>query len=178
MFTAKTSEYIELCDTLDPECKAGPDLSRLWQKLSRREQVFVMEYYRSVAEGCAPKLAEMLAARQPPGAVTDATFLAGHCNGNQFEDSPKRAEAMQYLAQRHGVDTKGKVYLGQLAAYPGDPQAWVTGRGAVERVCRQRGWGCEGAVNVPNPDVKPNTKPKRKPLKQKLYEAGVPTSGD
>ena len=46
------------------------------------------------------------------------------------------------------MDVKGKVYLSGLAAFSGDPRAWVSGRGDVQKVCEERGWDCEGSVNV------------------------------
>ena len=79
---------------------------------------------------------------------TDAAFLEGHVNGNQFENEPIIGDAYKAEATAKGVDITGKVYLSQLATYPGDPEAWVSGRGDVQRVCEQRGWGCKGSVEV------------------------------
>jgi hypothetical protein len=96
---------------------------------------------------------------QPPACITDATFLAGHCNGSQFEKTPYIGDYYRCEAEAAGVSTKGKVYLSQLAEYPGDPRAWVDGRGDVQRVCEERGWGCGGSVNVqgaampPEPEI-------------------------
>ena len=110
--------------------------------------------------GQSHRMAELLATRKFPGVKTDSTFLSGHCNGNQFEAAPALGDHYKSLAEAEGFDTTGKVYLRGLASYPGDPRAWVSGRGDVERVCRERGWSCDGAVSVdapryaePTPDI-------------------------
>lgn len=74
---------------------------------------------------------EMLASGQGPFLVTDSTYLEGT------------------------ESTGGKKYLHQLAAFPGDPRAWVSGRGDVESYAREQGKGVEGMVTVPTPEVEP-----------------------
>lgn len=110
--------------------------------------------------GVDHKLAEMLALRSPPMSNTDREFWHGKCNGNQFEQTPWVGDAYRRQAEDCGVDPTGKVYISQLADYPGDPRAWVDGRGDVQRICEERGWGSTGSVNVkarndlaPEPDV-------------------------
>jgi hypothetical protein len=104
-------------------------------------------YERSRAAGSSHKFAEMVALAQPPGiSGTDSVFLEGHCNGNQFANTPEVGEYYRSVAEAAGVSTEGKVYKSGLANYPGDPKAWVSGRGDVLRVVRERNWSCEGAV--------------------------------
>lgn len=80
---------------------------------------------------------------------TDAVFLEGHCNNSQLEKMDRRSAAfLSREAEQAGVNVKGKVYLSSLAAYPGDPFAWVDGKGDVQRVCERRNWNCDGAVKV------------------------------
>lgn len=105
-------------------------------------------YERMRAEGTSHRLAEMFALQQPPMSCTDREFLEGHCNGSQFAGQEHVGDYYRSVATAAGQDVTGKVYLSGLAAYPGDPQAWVSGRGDVERVVRQRGWSAEGLVNV------------------------------
>lgn len=97
---------------------------------------------------CESRLQEMLLAGRPPLAQTDREFLMGHCNGNQFEKTPGVGDLYQKEARAAGVDPKGKIYLAGLAEYPGDPTAWVDGRGDVRKIVEERGWGCRGMVNV------------------------------
>ena len=111
------------------------------------------EYDRLIADGLAPTLAEMFATRRPPGCRTSREFLAGHCNGNQFATNQWAGDKYRKIAQAHGQNTTGKVYLSQLAAFPGDPEAWVSDEGDVKRVCEQRGWNCNGFVNVKAPQL-------------------------
>lgn len=96
------------------------------------------------------RLADMLASGRPPRGKTDDTFLAiqDNCNGKQFERQPGVGDLYRRRARAAGVSTTGKVYLSALAEYPGDPHAWVAGRGDVRRRCEERGWGCDGAVKV------------------------------
>lgn len=94
------------------------------------------------------KLERMLALGRPPMSNTDREFLQGHCNGSQFEDSPEMGNRFKAQAEAAGVNVKGKVYLGGLAEFPGDPRAWVDGRGDVVRVAEERGLDVDGSVRV------------------------------
>lgn len=125
-------------------CGAGAEYPRV----SRHDDEQAA-YVAQRLDGAAHRLAEMLATATPPGAMTDREFLYGHCNGNQFEATPEAGDAYRRVAEANGQDTTGKVYVSGLAEYPGDPRAWVSGRGDVARVLDERGWGAEGAVSRP-----------------------------
>jgi hypothetical protein len=84
------------------------------------------EYDALVAEGLSHNLAEMFVTRRPPQSKTDAEFFQGRWN--QFADTPHLGDSYRQVA---------------------DPQAWVDGRGDVERVIDKHGWGAEGTVNRP-----------------------------
>lgn len=106
-------------------------------------------YVECLIEGCNPRLAAMFATGQTPAIRTDATFLQGmSTNGSQFDGTEYLGDHYKKVAEAQGQNVKGKVYLSGLARYPGDPHAWVSGRGDVEHVLRSRGWGAEGSVNV------------------------------
>lgn len=96
------------------------------------------------------RLAEMFASGKPPRGKTDDTFNAiqDNANGKQFERQPAIGDLYRKQAEAAGVSTTGKTYLSALAEYPGDPHAWVSGRGDVARRCKEKGWGCEGAVSL------------------------------
>lgn len=98
--------------------------------------------------GCGHGLAEILAFRQPPKARTDREFMMGLQNGQQFDGDEATACCFRDIAAADGVSVAGKYYETQLADFPGDPKAWVDGRGDVARVCEERGFGCDGAVKV------------------------------
>ena len=107
-------------------------------------------YLLCLDRGCSESLAEMLALGEPPMSNTDREFLEGRggCY-DQFQGQPEIGDYYAAVAGAQGVDITGKVYLSGLAAYPGDPRAWVGGRGDVRSVCEERGWGCTGSVNMP-----------------------------
>lgn len=103
-------------------------------------------YFACLLEGTAPSLALMFATAQGPGLQTDSVFCSGGREEDQYKD-PRLREARQ-RAEKKGVNTSGKIYMSGLARFPGDPTAWVDGRGDVARICQERGWGCEGTVAV------------------------------
>ncbi len=113
------------------------------------------------AAGGAERLAAMFAAGAPPMSNTDREFMEGRCNGNQFEKNPQIGDKLAQDAKAAGVSTKGKVYLSGLAAYPGDPRAWVGGRGDVQALCEERNWTASGSVTVKGDRSRPesNVKP-------------------
>ena len=142
----------------------------LSQKLKWGNSVGYQEHYEEcIRNGCSPLLAEMFASRKTPAIRTDATFLQGHINGNQFEKTPWLGDVYKKEAVAAGINITGKVYLSQLASYPGDPQAWVSGRGDVQRVCEERGWGCAGSVNVRAQEA--DTEPKDMPVADDIVDA-------
>lgn len=106
------------------------------------------EEFHGDAAAAAQRLEAMFASRRAPQSRTDREFLRGHCNGSQFEQHPGLGDHYEKIALASGVDPKGKVYLGSIAEFPGDPRAWVDGRGDVQKVIEERGWQCSGAVNV------------------------------
>lgn len=121
----------------------------MWPRVSDNPRI--QQHYEACrAVGTSHLLAEMFAFRQGPALMTDDVFLEGRhaAQAEQFNRNPEIADAYKGEADAAGVDITGKVYLSGLAAYPGDPKAWVSGRGDVQRVCEERGWSCKGAVNV------------------------------
>jgi len=105
-------------------------------------------YWALILDGASDNLARMLALQSPPMSNTDREFLEGHCNGNQFADTPEIGDYYKSIAEQAGVDVTGKVYIPSLALFPGDPKAWVSDRGDVVRVAEERGMTVTGAVEV------------------------------
>jgi hypothetical protein len=120
---------------------------RKFPKTGRRrlDQAF---YVAMRLDGATHAMADMLASRMPPMSNTDREFLEGHCNGNQFEKTPEVGDWYAKEAKAAGVDITGRVYINSLASRPGDPEAWVSGRGDLERVVRERNWSCQGSSNI------------------------------
>ena len=118
-------------------------------------------YDAAIANGTSPRLAEMFACRKAPGANTDREFFVGQkqlCD--QF--TPIMLDKYVKQARKAGYNpSPNDVYLGQLARFPGDPEAFVSpsgGRSQIKKVLEQRGWGCTGAVNVQRRDEAPDEK--------------------
>ena len=102
---------------------------------------------------CGHRMAYMLAFQSPPRALTDREFLEGRGTlADQFEGQEHMLDSLVGAAKKHGHKPGvNDVYDSSLAAFHGDPEAFVPptgGRGHVKRVCEKRGWASEGAVNV------------------------------
>lgn len=103
---------------------------------------------------------EMLRLGEAPRVKSDDTFFRGYTNtgGAQFTDAVRGF----YLdaAREAGVSVSGKQYYSELAAFPGDPRAWVGSRGEMTALLEERNWACEGDLKVrreptpPPPPVK------------------------
>ena len=91
-------------------------------------------------------MAEVLATRSFPGTRTDAEFMKGRYSGDQFAHAPWLGDYYRKVAEGHGVNPAGKYYCAGLADFPGDPTAWIDGRGDVERVAREKGYKVSGMV--------------------------------
>jgi hypothetical protein len=94
--------------------------------------------------GESHEMAEVLARGAfPPIRGTSSAFMRGtHAQDSGYD-------RMRYAAAAAaGVDTNGRRYLSGLARYPNDPEAWVSDLSDVGRVVRERGWNCEGALDV------------------------------
>jgi hypothetical protein len=104
------------------------------------------EYREMIAGGASPRLAEMLVLQQGPSLQTDTRWLTGHVNKNQFAGHDRMADLYMRQAKRFGVVTENCVYKHQLARFPGDPEAWVSSRADVKKICADRNWECEGSV--------------------------------
>ena len=114
----------------------------------------IQEEYRLLRlQGTSHNLAAMFALQAPPQSKSDREFLMAH--SNQFADQPRIGDMYAKKSAECGfTDVKGKVYLRSLAEFPGDPRAWVSGRGDVKKVCEERGWSCEGDVQVKGSEIK------------------------
>jgi hypothetical protein len=108
------------------------------------------------------RLAEILHDGKAPHGISDCTFM--HGASSQFSGRQREGNYYRHVAESLGGQTTGKKYLSGLAAFPGDPEAWVDSRGDVQRVLEKRGWGSEGTINTkareveaaPKPDIAPD----------------------
>lgn len=91
---------------------------------------------------------DMIRSGLAPHCISDQTFMRGHDNGSQFEGNQAQGDFYKKITEANGGNTNGKRYLSGLANFPGDPEAWVSGRDDVKRLLEKRGWASEGAVTV------------------------------
>lgn len=119
------------------------------------------------------KMCDMLFSASPPSIHTEATFqakAAGKLGGAQFHPALRR----HYLdaAREAGVTTEGRYYEPRLAAYPGDPRAWVSNPDEIKSVVEERGWSMTGDSNVKAPEIEPPKRPAIAPdLVEELVES-------
>jgi len=122
-------------------------------------------YNKAIENGCAPKLAELLASRSPPRCMTDAVAFEGIGTlAKQFEGDEGQLKRVIQEAKKKGF-TPGvnDFYCATIANCVGDPEAFIPptgGRNHMRRLAEKRGIPLEGAVTVkkplysePTPDV-------------------------
>lgn len=88
-----------------------------------------------------------------PGVQTDTAFHANRGPlAKQLNNDDAWAKFVAKEARKRGaVITPDHTYISQLAAFPGDPKAFVPpgeGRAYIKKLCEERGKGCTGAVEV------------------------------
>lgn len=104
-----------------------------------------VSYWKMRKNGQSHNMAEMLATRSFPGVKTDAVFNEGKFSGDTGRIGPQELWRIQQ-AEAAGVSTTGKWYCSGLAEFPGDPTAWVSDRGDVLRVAREKNMTVHGYV--------------------------------
>ncbi len=87
---------------------------------------------------------------------TSNTFQAGiKLGGEQF--GPGTREFYLNAAREGGVNPTGKIYDHRIAAFPGDPEAWVGSADDVRNLLEKRNWGCDGDMKVKCEPVEPSS---------------------
>jgi hypothetical protein len=116
----------------------------------------VETFIASIASGGTERFAEMCALQCPPGTKgSDRAFMEGRMAGEWFNQMPKfAADQMVAQARKAGINTAGKFYMGGIADKrgPSDPEAWVSGRDDVIRVCKKRDLEIHGTVDYVPPE--------------------------
>ena len=108
---------------------------------------------------CESKMADVLEARSFPGLNTDTTFLANRGTlEKQFDGDHEALERVMAKSIKAGYKPNpNSVYMSSLAAFEGDPRAYLTAgdaKGQIRKICEERGVGCSGSVNIPQPEPK------------------------
>lgn len=104
-------------------------------------------YETMIAEGVAPKLAEMLAARTPPGCKTDRAYDQGRAGFTDLDRMPKsmaqgilRKRKEQYRRE-HGCEMPASAF------WDSDLNTAVVDANDARRIARERGLKISGAFN-------------------------------
>tara|TARA_R110000824_G_scaffold6882_3_gene31606 strand:- start:12200 stop:12658 length:459 start_codon:yes stop_codon:yes gene_type:complete len=118
-------------------------------------------------------MAEMMAFREGPRSMTDREFFEGQGTlAKQFEGDERALDKLVEHARAKGYTPNyNDVYVGGLAKYPGDPEAFISpsgGRGQIQQLCEKRGWECSGAVNVKHRQPETDPREKREKLGKDL----------
>lgn len=153
-------------------------LARLHEAEDKREADAIRERLRSTGATCryngkdmfemsdreliaienraSHRLQEMIDSGKAPRVKSDDTFFSGYTRtgGAQFTNDMSRDHHLAQ-AKAAGVDVSGKQYFAELAAFPGDPRAWVGSRGEMVKVLEERNWGSDGDVKVKCEPVEP-----------------------
>lgn len=111
-------------------------------------EVTYSKYEMLCGFGDSRRLTEMFNEGRSPHGISDCTFMRDTANGRQFAEQEATGNHYRQVAESLGASVTGKKYVSGLAAFPGDPEAWVDSRGDVERLLTKRGWGSEGTINV------------------------------
>lgn len=104
-------------------------------------------YVAKRLSGMSHNMAKMLVTGLTPWIMTDDVFLAGLAN--QFATNTITGAMGDYyksIAEGEGVSTTGAVYFPGLASYPGDPTAWIRGRGDIARVAEAKNLTIQGGM--------------------------------
>lgn len=122
-------------------------------------------YDKVIAEGGSPRLAEMLALRSPPMALTDRELFDGVGTlDKQFDGATDQLEKTVAAARKHGYSPGvNDFYNPMIARFIGDPEGFIPptgGRNHMRRVMEKRQANMSGAVEVkapmyrePTPDI-------------------------
>lgn len=109
---------------------------------------------------------DILESGKAPGPVTDRELLEGTYNKSEFADNPRYAKFLEKQYRLHSggkAPPTGSVYMSNLCRHgmPGDPEAWVDGRGDVKRLLEKRGAGADCPLMFVPEREKPPRKPKK-----------------
>lgn len=121
---------------------------------SRLNSAQLLEYMKMRFSGESHTMSELLASRSFPGIKTDAIFNEGRFSGEAGRIGMEQ-RWLQEQAEAVGVSTTGKFYCRGLADFPGDPTAWVSDRGDVLRVAREKNMTVHGYVEHEGRQVEP-----------------------
>jgi hypothetical protein len=103
--------------------------------------------------------ASNLASYPAPHVLSSMRMFHGSEDDGFGTDNHHRMKA-RAIARANGVNPEGKKYFPMLAEKPLDPNAWMSDDTDIRRRCEEKGWSCDGAVQVKGPTIDtPDAKP-------------------
>ena len=119
----------------------------------------IQAYFDSLADGDSPRMAEMLACKQPPGLVTDTLVSSQHGTlRNQLGNSDAEVNCCMEACKAQGfTPSDNHVYVPTLAKFRFDKDAFLPKenyRQAVKEACAKRGVATHSEVNLSKPKKK------------------------
>jgi hypothetical protein len=102
-------------------------------------------YFEAVANGTAPRMAIMFATHMAPSMKGSDRTLNQTQRRKMERMLPMNRERIVKIAEKAGVRTNGKFYVGGLGRY-NDPAAWVSTYDDALSVCKARNLTAEGIV--------------------------------
>lgn len=119
----------------------------------------IQAYFNSLEDGDSPRMAEMLACRQPPGLVTDTSVTTTHGTlRQQLGDSDAEVKCCMEACKAQGfTPSDNHVYVPTLADFRFDKKAFLPKenyRQAVKEACAQRGVKTHSEVSLSKPRKK------------------------
>ena len=116
----------------------------------------IQAFFNSLEDGDSPKMAEMLACKQPPGLVTDTSVTTTHGTlRQQLGDSDAEVKCCMEACKAQGfTPSDNQVYVPTLAKFRFDKDAFLPKenyRQAVKDACAKRGVATHSEVNLSKP---------------------------
>ncbi len=122
--------------------------SEIWSDMTK-----LAVYVQCREQGVEKEFAAMRACRRACGTKNmDRTFNEGA--RRRMDGMGKNGERLVKIAQRAGISTQGKFYVGGLGRYT-DPNAWVSTADDVLTVAKERNLTVTGVINHQGHDVPP-----------------------
>lgn len=103
-------------------------------------------YFKVIAEGTSPRMAIMLATQQPTIQLNSDRMLNETQRRRMNRMNPMNRDAIVKIAEKAGIRTNGKYYVGGFGSY-NDPHAWVSTYDDALDVCRKKNLTATGIVN-------------------------------
>lgn len=102
-------------------------------------------YFNSVANGTSPQMAIGFATRQAPSMKGSDRTLNQTQRRRMERMNPENRKAIVEIAEKAGIRTHGKFYVGGLGRY-NDPGAWVSTYDDAIATCRRKNLTAESIV--------------------------------